>query len=34
MNIEYDGLVLNVREDVKRGTFVENLYEERVYGAE
>ena len=34
MNSEYDGPAPNIREDNKRGTFVENLLEERVVGAE
>ena len=34
MNTEHDGPAPNVREDAKRGTFVENLHEERVHGAE
>ena len=34
MSGEYDGPAPNIREDGKRGTFVENLLEERVVGAE
>ncbi len=34
MCVDHDGPAPNVREDAKRGTFVENCHEERVYGAE